>query len=193
MRTSLALTLLVIGLLACERSRPPDSSGGESAKSAPIGGDITQWTVRPDSFGRLPLGIPLVEANAVLGESLPTESKFSSCANVRSPKMPRGVTLMIERDSVGAPIRVERINIDSAGVRTAEGASVGDTEEHVKQVYGDRLRVEPHKYTGPTGHYLIVQTVGDSLHRIVFETDGQRVLRFRAGRRPAVDYVEGCG
>lgn len=193
MRTRLVSAVLAVGLLACGRSRPPDSSGGDSAKSASTSGDIAQWTVRPDSFGRLPLGIPLATANAVLGESLPTERTFGSCANVRSPAMPRGVSLMIERDSVSAPIRVERINVDSGGVRTAEGASVGDTEARVKQLYGERLRVEPHKYTGPTGHYLIVQTAGDSVHRIVFETDGQRVVRFRAGRRPAVDYVEGCG
>ncbi|MGQ0538137.1 MAG: hypothetical protein ACT4R6_04255 [Gemmatimonadaceae bacterium] len=50
----------------------------------------------------------------------------------------------------------------------------------------------PHKYTGPTGHYVIVQTTGDTLHRLIFETDGSRVVRFRAGRSPAVDYVEGC-
>jgi hypothetical protein len=31
------------------------------------------------------------------------------------------------------------------------------------------------------------------MFRIVFETDGQRVTRFRAGRLPAVQYVEGCG
>ena len=27
---------------------------------------------------------------------------------------------------------------------------------------------------------------------IVFETDGQRLTAYRSGRRPAVEYVEGC-
>jgi hypothetical protein len=33
---------------------------------------------------------------------------------------------------------------------------------------------------------------GLTLHRIVFETDGQRVRSYRAGRRPTVASVEGC-
>ena len=77
-------------------------------------------------------------------------------------------------------------------MRTREGAAVGDAEEKVLSLYGARARVEPHKYTGPVGHYIVVASPGDSNFRMVFETDGQRVLRFRAGRRPAVDFVERC-
>ncbi len=54
------------------------------------------------------------------------------------------------------------------------------------------MRDEPHHYEGPEGRYRIVELPGDSLHRIVFETDGRRVTSYRAGRRPAVDHVEGC-
>lgn len=186
--------LLLVGALACDRKPPAKSAGGQTARAVSAGRDITAWTVRADGYGRLALGVALAEVNAVLGEPLPTEQKaFQTCPNLRTSEMPRGVSLMVERDSVGAAMRVERINVDSTGVRTAEGASVGDTEDRVKQLYGSLLHVEPHKYTGPTGHYLIVQPAGDSVHRIMFETDGQHVLRFRAGRRPAVDYVEGCG
>ena len=32
----------------------------------------------------------------------------------------------------------------------------------------------------------------DSARRLIFETDGQRVVRYRAGITPAVEYVEGC-
>jgi hypothetical protein len=52
--------------------------------------------------------------------------------------------------------------------------------------------VGPHKYTD--GHYLTVRPVeaSDTTHLIVFETEGQVVQRFRGGRRPQVEYVEGC-
>jgi hypothetical protein len=30
-------------------------------------------------------------------------------------------------------------------------------------------------------------------NRIVFETDGKKVVKYRSGRLPAVEYVEGCG
>jgi hypothetical protein len=90
--------------------------------------------------------------------------------------------------------RVERVDMDSPGVRTDRGAEVGMTEADIRRLYPDGLLVQPHKYD-EAGHYLIYVPgeSADSLFRVVFETDGQRVLRFRAGLRPAVEYVEGCG
>ena len=32
----------------------------------------------------------------------------------------------------------------------------------------------------------------DRNYRVVFETDGKRVLGFRAGKLPEVEFVEGC-
>lgn len=58
-------------------------------------------------------------------------------------------------------------------------------------MYPGRVEVQPHKYTGPEGHYLSVSVPSDTLLRIIFETDGRVVTRYRAGRRPAVEYVEG--
>jgi hypothetical protein len=88
---------------------------------------------------------------------------------------------------------LERIDVDSSGVATAEGIRVGASEADVMAAYGSRVAVQPHKYTGPRGHYLIVGDPADTTRRLVFETDGSRVTTFRAGRRPAVDFVEGCG
>jgi hypothetical protein len=45
----------------------------------------------------------------------------------------------------------------------------------------------PAKYD-PLGSYVVVR------RRIVFEMDStQRVTRYRAGREPEVEWVEGCG
>jgi len=102
------------------------------------------------------------------------------------------VRFLITRDSVGAPPWLERVDVDSAGVRTAEGITVGDAEAQVRRLYGARVHVTPHKYD-KRGHYLTVDATGDTLHRIIFETNGRRVTHFRAGRRPAIDNVEVCG
>jgi hypothetical protein len=77
-------------------------------------------------------------------------------------------------------------------VRTSEGAGVGDTEASVLARYEGRVRVEPHKYAGPTGHYLVVAAPPDTSHLIIFETDEGTVVTYRAGRTPEVRYVEGC-
>lgn len=150
------------------------------------------WSVHPDSVGPIPLGASIAEVATALGDSIHVDlSASDGCRQIRLPSMPRGTSLMALRDSAGA-VRIERVDVDSAGVLTAEGAGVGDAESRVLDLYRGRVGVQPHKYTGPRGHYLVVTNPGDTLHRIIFETDGQRVLKYRAGRRPAVEFVEGC-
>ena len=87
--------------------------------------------------------------------------------------------------------RVARVDVDSAGTATDAGARVGDAEADVQRAYGGRAVVTPHKYE--TGHYLTVTDAADSAFALVFETRGGTVTRYRAGRRPQVEYVEGCG
>jgi len=55
---------------------------------------------------------------------------------------------MIENDSVA------RFDVESPVIRTREGAGVGDLETDVVRIYGSKVTVSPHAYTGPDGHYL---------------------------------------
>jgi hypothetical protein len=168
------LALLGVSLLAaCSAERAP------AAQSA--------WAVSPAGIGAVQAGQSLAAVGAVLGETL--HASYSSnerCDHVRSTKLPAGVKLMVQADTV---VRVE---IDSGTVRTVEGAGVGDSESRVLAMFRGRVTTRPHKYTGPTGHYLVVDDPADPRHRIVFETDGARVTSYRAGNRAAVDLVEGC-
>ena len=93
---------------------------------------------------------------------------------------------MVDHDTV------VRVDVRMGDVRTAEGTGIGDSEADVLKRYEGRVRVTPGKYTGPAGHDLTVTAPPDTLHRIVFETVGQKVVHYRAGRRAAVDLVEGC-
>ena len=85
--------------------------------------------------------------------------------------------------------RVARVDIAEAGPLTVAGVGVGSPESEVKRAYRDRVEVSPHKYTAPEGHYL---TIAQGDLAIVFETDGTRVTRYRAGRLPEVAWVERC-
>lgn len=131
----------------------------------------------------------VAEARTALGGTLllPSATDTAECEYGRSTSLPPGVSLLVERGVVG------RVNVDSGVVATAEGARIGDTEARVRELYGDRASVSPHKYTD--GHYLTVVPANraDTVHRIIFETDSGRVVRYRAGRQPQVAYVEGCG
>jgi hypothetical protein len=85
-----------------------------------------------------------------------------------------------------------RVDIDSLPVATAWGDRIGDSEAAVLGRHLGQVRVEPHPYTGPQGHYVIVTSPSDTMYRLIFETDGEHVVSYRAGLRPAVDWIEGC-
>jgi hypothetical protein len=100
-------------------------------------------------------------------------------------KVEAPIKVMVENDTV------VRFDVTDTIAATPEGARVGDSITRVLQLYAGRLRTQPHKYT--TGKYLIVTPTSDTTHQLIFETDSSRVTRYRAGRLPAVGYVEGCG
>ena len=189
-RPLLRRTTLLFLVAACSADSPPSAD-----TAAPHG--VANWIVRPDSFGPFQLGAPLAQALPVLGETALKDADEATlsvrCETMSWPVMPAGTSLLVLRDSVEVPALVERVDVTQPGVRTAEGAGVGDTETRVLELYRGNVLVQPHKYTGPKGHYLVVTNARDTLHRIIFETDGQRVTRYRAGRRPAVELVEQCG
>jgi hypothetical protein len=148
------------------------------------------WTVSLSSYGPIELGSPVAAVLAALGAPPPEGegSARDACHYIGIPDEPsmRALRLMVVNDSA------VRIDVDSLSVATRWDDRVGDAEQAVLARHAGHVSVEPHKYTGPEGHYLIVTAPHDTLHRLVFETDGKRVTSYRAGLRPYVDWVEGC-
>ena len=144
-------------------------------------------TVTPDGVGPIRIGTTLASLNAVLGEQLkPAYDVNPECDYIDPDALPPGIALMVVQDTI------VRIDVDTTGIATAEGAMVGDTEARILALYAGRVEVQPHKYTGPVGHYLVVKSPADTMRLLIFETDGRRVLNYRAGIRPPVEYIEGC-
>lgn len=145
------------------------------------------WVLRPDGAGPVRVGMTLEAAGRVLGESLRADyDVFEGCDFVVPAAAPLGVSLMVLSDTV------VRVDIDTGAVATQEGIRIGDTEARVLEAYRGHVTVEAHPYDGPEWHYLIVDPPADTLHRMIFETDGTNVTSFRAGLRDAVDLIEGC-
>ena len=147
----------------------------------------TGWVASPQGLGPVRVGMPRSALLAHIGQ--PSRSGYYSherCAYTGGTALPAGVQVMVFDSTVA------RVDVSKPGVRTREGAQVGDTEAAVLAKYRGRVAVTPHHYSGPQWHYLTVTTPGDTLHRIVFETDGARVQNFRVGRMPEVEWVEGC-
>jgi hypothetical protein len=206
MRRSTSCLVLLVALAACARKEEPaccaleepdsisslDPTAADSGVASAPAAD-TAWVVRFDGAGPLRVGMTFAEARAAMRGDLRmsdavvgTEEGPDRCDHPRSGRLPAGVLVMVEGQ------RVVRVQVDSGSVATAEGARIGDTEARIQQLYPGRVTVQPHKYTD--GHYLVVRpaAAADTTHLLVFETDGRVVQRFRAGRRPQVEYVEGC-
>ena len=88
---------------------------------------------------------------------------------------------------------IARVDVDSGVVATESGARIGDSEARVRELYGDRVAEMPHKYVAGGKYLVVTPASGDTALRLVFETEGGRVTRFRGGRVPQVMYVERCG
>lgn len=183
---SLSLLLGVL-LVAC-------SKGEESAvkgRSGPNGAardSVSDLALSEDGLGQIQIGMNLDDAvnMGLLNENPTMKPTCDFVFPAVGAGIPDGVSVMVVEG------RLARIDVDTGLVTTEDGAKIGDTEERIRTIYDGDVQVEPHKFiTG--GHYMTV--VGDSTSAgkaLVFETDGQRVTSFRAGRLPEVKWVEGC-
>jgi len=140
-------------------------------------------------FCRVRIGMTLAEARAAFPEPLESfggdaAGQGLECVMVYPAGRPEQFTFMLVND------RVARVDILVDGYLTDKGARVGWYEDDVLRVYGDRAKVFPNKYDD-TKHDIVVDTRFN--YQIIFETDGKKVLKYRAGVLPGVGYVEGCG
>jgi hypothetical protein len=185
--------LIVLPLIACAKAaeRPIDTASVAASSStptlAPESTPIAEWVVTEHGIGKLRAGMTVAEARVLFPSfKLPQGADTTGCDYATIDGLPLGVHVMVDGGKVG------RVDVDSGAVTTSTGARIGDSEDRIKSLYPNRVTVSPHEYTD--GHYLTVGSGSetDSLYRIIFETDGKRVLNYRAGTRPSVEYVEGC-
>ena len=128
----------------------------------------------------------LTTARAALGGTLAVPDSAAACTHVELPGAPGEVLAMLVDG------RIARLEVKDDAIATDRGARVGDGEARIDSLYAGRVRVEPHEYGD--GHYLVVGPEGsaDGTPRLIFETDGGRVLEYRVGVLPAAAWVEGC-
>jgi hypothetical protein len=145
------------------------------------------WRATARGVGAVTFGMTIDAAARAAGGTV-AHPPGGSCGFTSLRDVPHGARFMVSYDTV------VRVDVDSATVATDVGARVGMREDSVRHLYASTLRVTPHKYVRG-GHYLIVVpgAPADTMHQIIFETDGDRVTRYRAGLAPYVSYVEGCG
>jgi pimeloyl-ACP methyl ester carboxylesterase len=152
-----------------------------------------ETAVRPDGFGPVTVGMTFAEASAALAGNLEDDSFSPDCSFADTTIGPPRVSFMvldgqIARTDVWVAYDVEP-GSDLPTPRTLEGVGVDSTEEEVLAAYPD-AEVRPPPYGGD-GHEITVHSA-DPEFGYVFETSGGFVSHYRAGRFPAVSFIEGC-
>ncbi len=152
-----------------------------------------QAKVATNGIGSIRVGMTVAEASIASGTKLVSTGDYAierGCYYVQPQGTPKGLYFMVSDG------RIARVDVDDkSSITTLSGAKIGDTEARIKALYPGQIKVSPHKYTGDSGgNYLtfIPKDKSDRNYRVVFETDGKRVLRFRSGKLPEVEFVEGC-
>jgi hypothetical protein len=149
--------------------------------------DSKEWTVGFNGFGLIKIGMTPKQVNKVLNVRNPDPPEVVSeeCYYLEPVRRIKKIQFMVVSGTVA------RIDIDNPEVRTNLGARIGDSEDFLKKIYGARLKVERHFYSGSEGNYLTVLS-SDGLRAIRFETFRGYVTRYYAGRLEEVKSVEGC-
>jgi hypothetical protein len=169
------------GVVSCSPAEPPGrippaQPRNQTTSPPPV------WRVTADGIGPVRVGMTLAEVEAAAGVRL--AALASDGCEYRPLRSPDGNVLAMFTGG-----RVARIDVREPAAATAAGVHVGDTSTRVRELYGNAVVATPHKYTD--GQYLTVPLRVS--RRLIFETDGSVVTRYRAGRLPEVEWVEGCG
>ncbi|MGH8990049.1 MAG: hypothetical protein ACRDZ7_00785 [Acidimicrobiia bacterium] len=206
-------TLAVLALLpgACGDDPVAESSTSTTAEVTTTTAEPTTTTtagalalqsrLRMDGIGPVRMGMTLVEASTAVGRPVEVDPSYlrndgepTLCAFAFTPLDPGGpakVGFMVDRESGAEEWRIVRTDIeDDLPTATEEDIRVGSTETEVKAAY-PTVRVEGHPYR-EDGHYMIVDPDGSGGLLLIFETDGDKVERFRSGQEASVQAIEGC-
>jgi hypothetical protein len=188
----IAFACMVGSMSSCSsETSSQDTSGATSGVTSAAASSDSGPVATFEGVGRLRAGMRIPEALAALGGTIDTSGGSmpgSNCNYATFSALPPGTAIMIWADTI------VRIEVDSARVRTRWGTGVGSTVAEIRQRHtAQDVRQEPHPYSAPTWHYMVVDPPGDTVHRIIFETDEQqRAQSYRVGFRRAVDLIEGC-
>ncbi len=111
---------------------------------------------------------------------------------VGGPGSPCGTGTLIPRRLgvlvLGTSYRIASVTVTRRGIATPSGVRVGDSVARLKRTYPGRLVRVRNFYAPSKSNY----EYRDGNRKLVFYTNNVHVRQITTGRRPEVDYVEGC-
>lgn len=152
---------------------------------------IPKGKVRLLGVGLMPFGMPVAQAIRILGVTLIEDRLASGEPDKCYFIHPNGTSETISFMVLNA--KVVRADVSSARVKTESGLGVGSLEKDILKRWPKQIR-RIQQNSDSKHHFLefIPLAKHEKDFRILFETDGKRVTKFRVGLLPGVGYSDGC-
>lgn len=150
-----------------------------------------------DGIGPIRLGMTVDEASRSAGirlvrndDGYRDKKSERFCAYFEPKGYPKGIHFMLTNR------RIARVDISNKRVTTIKGAKIGDSQERIFALDPGQITSTPHPYGRPPANkkYLIFvpKNTADKNYRMIFDMLDNRVIYFRSGKIPEINYSEGC-
>lgn len=165
----------------------PNDSTAPATGPTPAAGAITYA-----GFGPAKFGASEEEVRMAWGKDMPSDPVESpdACHYLQVAQRSQGgyrLAFMIDGG------KFARMDVDTAAIAAPGGGRIGMSKDEIGKLYAG-IEERPHKYTD--GLYLRIKDPAGGNGVLLFETDGKsgqaKVVEWRIGVPPQVDYVEGC-
>jgi hypothetical protein len=164
---------------------PPDTPGRLS-----LGSRVTATGIGPVQVG---MSVPQAEGAGGVRLQRTMDEYYPRCWYVVPKGWPKVHDHDLLVDRVGFMITggtIARIDVWAGSIATREGIRIGSTERQVQRAYPGRITVTHDRFGV---RQLRFTPPGHAGYRILFQSDGRQVTRFRAGKvTQVVNYDEGC-
>ena len=135
---------------------------------------------------RVMFGMTLHDAQVAAGSQFTPITPVGHCFLVVPEAGQAGLTFWVVAGTV------ERVDVDTRTITTRSGAGIGDTEDRIRELFGERI----HTTTLPDGSgnllAYVPKDVADATYRVMFLSNGLQITRVWAGRLPWAEEIGGC-
>ena len=210
-RLAAILLIVALALAACNANEPADNA---AATPSPTGLTVNSQ-VGLKNIGPVVVGMTIEQMARAAGVSLTRQPDFdqaieaTGCAYMSPGTIPgyvpppdsgnkSPIAFMMRAEtpagSTERTIKLARIDILAGDFETQQGIRVGSSEQEVQAAFGGASPLPPRAFIGPPYRYLTAtpRQEADRDFRLIFESDGAKVVTYRAGKLPEVDFKNGC-
>jgi len=146
----------------------------------------TSSSVSTVGIDRIMFGMTVHDAQVAAGSRFTPVTPIGYCYLVIPDDAPPGITFWVVAGTV------ERVDVDTRTITTRSGAGIGDTEDRIREMFGERIHTT--LLPDGSGNLLayVPKDVADATYRVMFLSNGVQITRLWAGRLPWAEELGGC-